>query len=181
EELIPALLEARDPIDLRPALGRDLSQRPPPAAAVRSLDCELRTGAAREARARLARAPVGRGAPLPRPACARARCAPVLGPAAKLDGGERRRNGDSARRRGARRVEAPTTTRGSAGGATRPGGAALERSRRTGAFREAHPAGAPKPAPGTSRRARATPSSGTPAAPRGGRRRRPGSRPRPSS
>src|SRR6267142_6232684 len=70
---LPALLEARLRVDRDRAQRRGLPEHRPPAAAERSLDGWLRASAAREAWPGLARAHLGRGAPLRRASRDRAR------------------------------------------------------------------------------------------------------------
>ena len=83
----------------------------------RPLDAGLRAGAAREARARRARARVGRVPPLPRRAAARARRVGRAGGAAAAEPArrERRRDGGAARGGGARRLEAAAAPDAAAG------------------------------------------------------------------
>src|SRR5439155_2643667 len=89
---LPALLEARDRPDRRAALGWDLPERAAPAAPLRPLERRLRAGAPGQARARLARAALGRGPPLHRAPGTRAGRTALRGPAAEPDRRERGRH-----------------------------------------------------------------------------------------
>src|SRR5207245_5030584 len=92
---------------------RGLPEHRPPAAAERSLDGWLRASAARQAWPGLARAHLGRGAPLRRASRdrARRRRADPLAAPAQPRGRERRRNGNPPRGGSARRLEASAAPR----------------------------------------------------------------------